>query len=180
MKVSDLKKFVLAAFTIATVACSSAPKIADVSDPIQKSLEQAGLNNVTVKDDTTKGVVTLGGHVDLEAQKMQADLTAKALSNGQVVANEIAVLPPGDASTTKSINSDLDKGIEKNLDAALTQSRLQKNVKYEVKNGVVKLKGEVDSESRRLVAEKVAAGVPNVQQVVNELQIKNRRATATN
>jgi len=51
--------------------------------------------------------------------------------------NQIAVLPPGGESDAKNVNSDLDKGIEKNLDATLIQNRLQKGVRYKVKSGVV-------------------------------------------
>ena len=58
------------------------------------------------------------------------------------------------------MNSDLDQGIEKSLDAALIQNKLHKSVKYEVKNGVVTLTGEVNSEDMRTRAEKVATGVP--------------------
>ena len=65
------------------------------------------------------------------------------------------------------------------MDAALVQNRLNKDVKYDVKNGVVTLTGEVNSQSKRALVEKVAAGVPNVQQVVNELQIKNQKASST-
>ena len=77
------------------------------------------------------------------------------------------------------MNSDLDKGIEKNLDAALIQNKLHEHVKYEVKSGVVTLTGEVNSENKRALAEKVATGVPNVQQVVNDLQVKNQKATSS-
>jgi osmotically-inducible protein OsmY len=76
------------------------------------------------------------------------------------------------------MNSDLDQGIGKNLHAALIQNKLQKVVKYDVKNGVVTLTGEVNSSDRRAFAEKVATGVPNVQQVVNNLQVKNQKATS--
>jgi osmotically-inducible protein OsmY len=48
-----------------------------------------------------------------------------------------------------------------------------------VKNGVVTLTGEVNSQSKRSLVEKVAAGVPNVQQVVNELQVRNQKASST-
>jgi len=41
----------------------------------------------------------------------------------------------------------------------------------------VTLTGEVNSQARRAHVEKIASGVPNVQQVVNELQIKNQKAT---
>ena len=46
-----------------------------------------------------------------------------------------------------------------------------------VKNGVVTLTGSVNSQARRSDIEKAAAGVPNVKQVVNELQVKNQKAT---
>ena len=77
------------------------------------------------------------------------------------------------------MNSDLDQGIEKNLDAALIQNKLHKSVKYEVKNGVVTLTGEVNSENKRTLAEQVATGVPNVAQVVNNLQVKNQKASSS-
>ncbi len=76
------------------------------------------------------------------------------------------------------MNSDLDQGIEKNLDAALIQNKMHHNVKYSVKSGVVTLTGEVNSQDNRALAEKVAIGVPNVQQVVNNLQVKNQKATS--
>ena len=92
---------------------------------------------------------------------------------------QIAVVPPGVESDAKAINSDLDKGIEKNLDAALIQNRLRKGVKYSVKNGVVTLTGDVNSQARREQAQSVAAGVPNVRQVVNEVEVKGQKATTT-
>jgi osmotically-inducible protein OsmY len=73
----------------------------------------------------------------------------------------------------KAVNSDLDGGIEKNLDAALMQNKMHENVKYEVKSGVVILTGGVNSQYKRELAEKVATGVTNVHQVVNDLQVKN-------
>ena len=95
------------------------------------------------------------------------------------MSNQIGVIPPAAESEAKTVNSDLDKGIEKNLDAALIQRRLNKSVKYDVKSGVVTLTGEVNSQSRRAQVEKVASAVPNVQQVVNELQVKNQKATSS-
>ncbi len=83
------------------------------------------------------------------------------------------------ANEAKSVNADLDKGIEQNLDAALIQSKMHDHVKYAVKNHVVTLTGEVDSQARRREAEGIAASVPNVQQVVNELQVKNQKATSS-
>jgi len=168
----------LAAGTLAS--CSGTPaKSPDVSDSIRKSLDQAGLKDVSVSQDRDKGVVTLGGQVANDSDKTQAETLAKSLAGTQVVADQIAMLPPGLEKETKAVNSDLDEGIEKNLDAALIQSNLLKSVKYEVKNGVVTLTGEVNSQNKRARAEKVATSVPNVQQVVNNLQIKDQKASSS-
>jgi hyperosmotically inducible protein len=151
----------------------------DVSDTIRKSLDQAGLKDVSVSQDRDKGVVTLGGHVAADVGKSQAEAIAKAIAAGQVVANQIAVIPPGGESAARAMNSDLDTGIEKNLDAALIQNGLHKNVKYDVKNGVVTLTGEVNSHSIRAQAEQIASSVPNVRQVVNELQSRSQKASSS-
>jgi hyperosmotically inducible periplasmic protein len=162
------------------VGCSrTATQSPDVSNSIRKSLDQAGLKDVSVSQDRDKGVVTLGGHVAAEVDKSQAESIAKSIATGQVVANQIAVMPPGAESEAKAVNSDLDKGIEKNFHAALIQSRLQKIVKYDVKNGVVTLTGEVNSQPRRAQVEQIASSVPNVKQVVNNLQIKDQKASSS-
>jgi len=163
----------------ALAGCSAASKQSpDVSDSIRKDLDNAGLKDVTEKQDRDKGVVTLGGHVAVDSDKLQAESIAKALAGNQVVANEIAVLPVDYESQAKAVNSDLDQGIGKNLDAALIQNRMHENVKYAVKNAVVTLNGEVGSQERRSRAEEIASGIPHVKQVVNELQVKNQKATS--
>ena len=72
---------------------------------------------------------------------------AKSLAGIQVVADQIAVIPVGVEKEAKAVNSDLDEGIEKNLDAALIQNKMHESVKYEVKSGVVTLTGEVNSKA---------------------------------
>jgi hyperosmotically inducible periplasmic protein len=161
--------------------CSStSTKSADVSAGIRASLDQAGLKDVSISQDRDKGVVTLGGHVKSGNDKAQAENIARSLAGGQVVADQIAVIQPGAESEAKAVNTDLDKGIEQNLDAALIQNQLHESVKYDVKSGSVTLTGEVSSETLRGEAQTVAAAVPNVLQVVNELQVKNQKATSSN
>jgi hyperosmotically inducible periplasmic protein len=182
----NMKKLRLSVVMVALLAvgilagCSqTATKSPDVSDSIRKSLDQAGFKDVTVSQDRDKGIVTLGGQVASENDKSQAESLAKSLAGVQVVADQIAVIPVGAEKEAKAVNSDLDQGIEKNLDAALIQNKLHKSVKYEVKNGIVTLTGEVNSEDKRARAEKVATGVPNVAQVVNNLQVKNQKASSS-
>jgi osmotically-inducible protein OsmY len=171
----------LALIAIAAIAgCSTgSTKSPEVTDTIRKDLDQARLGDVTVSQDRDKGVVNLGGHVASDADKSQAETIAKTDAPGQVVADAVAVLPPGADNSPKTVNADLDKGISENLDAELLQAKLDKGVKHDVKNGVVTLTGEVNSPAKRARVEKLASGVPNVQQVVNELEVKNQKATST-
>jgi len=181
MKTLKLFFAILTLLAIGTLVSCSGPssRSPDVSDNIRKSLDQAGFKHVSVSQDRDKGIVTLGGQVASENEKFQAESLAKSFAGAQVVADQIAVIPVGVEKEAKAVNSDLDQGIEKNLDAALIQNKMHDNVKYEVKSGVVTLTGEVNSEDKRTRAEKVATGVPNVRQVVNDLQVKDQKASSS-
>jgi hyperosmotically inducible protein len=154
-------------------------KSPDVAGDIRKSLDQAGFKDIIVSQDRDKGVVTIGGQVARENEKSEAESLAKSLAGAQVVANQIAVIPLGLEKETKTVNTDLDQGIEKNLDAALIQNKMHDDVKYKVISGVVTLTGEVNSQDKRNQAGQVATNVPNVKQVVNDLQVKNQKASSS-
>jgi hyperosmotically inducible protein len=160
--------------------CSSTTKSPEVADGIRTSLKQAGYKDVSVSQDRDKGVVTLTGHVATGNDKAQVEQLAKSIAAGQVVADEVIVLPMGGESAAKAVNSDVDAAIGKLLDAALIQNNLHDVVKYSVKNGVVTMTGDVISQADRVTTQNLAAAIPNVQQVVNELQVKNQKATGTN
>jgi hyperosmotically inducible protein len=181
MKMTKLLLALIALLALGSMfGCSRvSAKSADVSDGIRKSLDQAGLKDVSVSQDRDKGIVTLGGQVASDNEKSPAESLAKSFAGQQVVADQIAVIPVGGEKAAKAVNSDLDQGIENNLDAVLIQNKMHDNVKYAVKSGVVTLTGEVNSQAMRSIAEKVAVGVPNVQQVVNDLQVKNQKASSS-
>jgi osmotically-inducible protein OsmY len=163
---------------ILTGCSETSPKSPDVSDSIRKSLDQAGSKDVTVGQSRQ-------GHRDHRrtSGQRQRQVTSR-------IPCESPRGRPGCRESdcrgsqrrrkeAKAVNSDLDKGIEKNLDAALIQNRMHDNVKYDVKSGVVTLTGEVNSQAKRDRAEKVATNVPNVKQVVNDLQVKNQKASSS-
>jgi hyperosmotically inducible protein len=181
MRSNILSGAVLAMLVVGSISgCSSAPtKSVDVADSIRRSLDQAGLKDVSVSQDRDKGVVTLTGTATSEGDKSQAESIARSIGGGQVISDQIAVRPAGGESLAKKVDSDLDGGIEKNFDAVLIQHKLDSNVKYAVKNGVITLTGHVNSQARRASVEHLAAGVPNVKQVVNELQVKDQKASST-
>jgi len=160
-------------------AAAATQKSPDVSDSIRSALDSAGLESVSVSQDRDKGIVTLDRQVASDSAKAQAEALAKSLAGSQVVANQIAVIPVGGEADARAVNADLDKGIEMNLDAALIQNKMHDTVKYAVKSGVVTLTGEVNSQEQRDGAEIVAKGVPNVQQVVNDMQVKNQKARSS-
>ena len=151
----------------------------EVASSIQNSLDQAGLRDIHVNQDRDRGVVTLTGQVPSDDDKRRSEGIAKSIATGEVVSNEVAVVPPHD-SDAKMFNSDLDKAIAKNLDASLIQNGLNKAVKYDIKNGVITLKGKVNSSAKRFEAQHVAASIPHVQQVVNELDVRDQKATSSN
>ena len=159
--------------------CSSSNKSPDVTENIRKSMDQAGFTDVSVSEDREKGVVTLTGTVPTDTDKQQAETIAKNVAPNLVIADQISVRPPGNESEAKAVDSDLDKAIEKNLDATLVKHRLKKDVRYDVKNGVVTLKGKVPSETKREQVEKLVASIPNVKQVVNEIEVRGQKATST-
>ena len=159
--------------------CASSPaKSPDIAVTLRHSLDAAGLQDVSMQQDREKGVITLGGNVASDTFKAQAESIATSMAGGEVIANQIEVVPTNGASDAKKMNADYDKGISENMDAALIQNNFRKNVNFVVKSGVVTLQGNVDSESGRGQAAVVAAAVPNVLQVVNELQVKNQKATS--
>jgi osmotically-inducible protein OsmY len=145
-------------------------------------LKQVRLQDVLVSQDRDKGLITLSGSVAEESDRVRAGEIARSIGGNQVVANEIAVVPRGIQSDADKVNEDLDEAIKKMVDAVLIRQSLHDAVKYDVKNGVVILRGKVNSEATRSAIQKVAAEVPNVRQVVNKLDVKNQgdqKATST-
>lgn len=171
MKIKALLMMVLAAVFLVTAACNESTRKSQ-ADAVKQALEQADLKDVSVSDDADKNTVTLGGTLHSEDAKNRAGEVAKSAAPGRTIANEISVQPVGDESQAKSVQSNLDDGIENNYKAALVASRLNKqSIHYDAKNGVLTLKGNVKTPQQKVEAEQLASKIPNVQQVVNQLDV---------
>lgn len=152
-------------------APASASDVAYKED-VSKALEQADLKDVNVSEDRDKNTITLGGKVHSQEAKDKAGDVAKSVAGGRIVANEISVEPVDRGSEARSIERNVDGAIEKNYKAALIANGLDKHhIRYDAKNGVLTLKGSVKTKEERDQAQKVAASIPNVQQVLNELDV---------
>ena len=155
------------------IACSSSADKVAYKDTVKKALEQAELTDVSVAEDREKNTLTLGGTVHSDDAKAKAADVAKASAGNRVVVNEVSVQPVGAESDAKSIASNVDAGIEKNYKAALISNGLDKqHIDFDTKNGVLTLKGNVRTVAQRQEAQQLAASVPNVQQVLNQIDVK--------
>ncbi len=163
-----LTAFLVFACLLLSSACSRQDTVSYKVD-VKKALEQAELKDVSVSEDKDKNTITLGGTVHSD----EAADVAKAAASPRVIANEISVQPVGAESEAKDVASNLDDAIEKNYKAALISSRLDKqHISFKAKNGALTLTGSVHSASERQEAQKLASGIPNVQQVVNQIEVR--------
>jgi hyperosmotically inducible protein len=156
------------------IACTSR-RVENTSykDNVSQALTQADLKDVTVSEDKDKNTITLGGVVHSNDAKEKAAQVAQSAAGSRIVVNEVGVRPVGAESEAKTISSNVDGAIEKNFKAALIANGLDKqHINYNAKNGVLTLKGSVKTSEQREEAQKVAASVPNVDQVVNEIQTR--------
>ncbi len=143
---------------------------------VEKALDQAGLKDVKVDLDRDKGVITLNGRVRSQELKQKAAEVAKNASGGEVIANQLSVEPVDNEGAARKIESNVDEAIEKNFKAALIANKLDnQRIRFTSKNGVLTLNGTVNTMEDRQVAEKLAASIPNVEQVVNKLDVKGKR-----
>ncbi len=120
----------------------------------------------------SKNTITLGGTLHSDDAKTRAANIAQASAGPRVVANEISVEPVGNEGAARKMESTLDDGIENNFKAVLISKGLDKqHIRYNAKNGVLTLEGSVKSSTERQQAQELAKNTPNVEQVVNEIQV---------
>lgn len=169
----------LAAALVAAGCHSSHP---DEKSMVTNALSTNNLSAVSVSQDRDKGVMTLSGNVTSQDQKTQAESLAKQAAPDYTVADEIGVTPPAEESQAKSVASNLDSGIEDNFKAEIKANKNldDQSISASAKNGTVILKGTVKTEKQKKEAGMLAKKVPNVKQVVNELEVKPGKHSTAN
>jgi osmotically-inducible protein OsmY len=162
--------------TVAIGCTSNKASTPDVKTQVTTALDNAGYKDLKVDVNHDKELVTITGDVKTQEDKNRAEELAKTTAAGYVVSDEIGVRPEGDESSARKIDSNVDSAIEKDFKAVIIANRMEKqHIRFDAKNGVLTLKGNVDNSGEREQVEKLAAGVPNVQQVVNELDVKGAK-----
>jgi osmotically-inducible protein OsmY len=154
-----------------SIACSK--QTTNYHDRVKTALEQADLKDVDVSEDANANTIKLSGTLHTEEAKSRAGDVAQANAGPRTVANEISVQPVGNEGAARNMESNLDDGIENNYKAALISKGLDKqHIRYEVKNGVVTLKGSVKNTKEKQEAAELAQNTPNVRQVLNQIEIR--------
>jgi len=162
--------------TVAIGCTSNKASTPDVKTQVTTALDNAGYKDLKVDVNHDKELVTITGDVKTQEDKNRAEELAKTTAAGYVVSDEIGVRPEGDESSARKIDSNVDSAIEKDFKAVIIANRMEKqHIRFDAKNGVLTLKGNVDNSGEREQVEKLATGVPNVQQVVNELDVKGAK-----
>ncbi len=167
----------------ATTACNHKAEHADVKDKVDSAMTQNNLGVVKVAQDRDKGVLTLTGDVISADDKSRAEQIAKENAPDYAIANELGVRPQdADASQAKAVDNKLDDGIKDNFKAAIKAHKEldDQSIRIaDVKNGTIVLKGSVKTAAQKAEATKLAKAVPNVKEVVNELEVKtNKNSTS--
>ena len=165
---------------MAIAGCHNQTARPDEKSAVTNSLNSNNLGNVNVSQDRDKGVMTLTGNLDTGDLKTQAENLARQAAPDYTIADEIAVNPPG--TNASAVNSNLDDAIDHNFKAELKAHKAldDQSIHYSVKNGTLVLKGSVKTEKQKEEAENLAKKVPNVQQVVNEIEVKPGKHSPAN
>lgn len=117
--------------------------------------------------DTWNGVVTLFGSVPDKTARAAAEADARQVSGVKRVVNELQVVPSAKEEAVKARDEDLKAAVKQ----ALERRENLKGIDVDVKNGVARLTGTVDSEQERLEAAIAARSMPGVRAVENDLRI---------
>jgi hyperosmotically inducible protein len=143
-----------------------------MKDNVENSLKQAGFDKVNVDEDRDKGVITIKGDVNSQADKQRAEEVARQAAGNSVVANEILVTG-GNEDRAENVAGNKDDAIESNFKAYVEQSNLgNQHIRADAENGVLTLTGDVDTAAQRMKVEQDAAKIEGVTQVVNKLEVK--------
>ena len=150
--------------------CNRGP---DVKGEVQQSLKQANIGDVNVDYDRNEKVVHLKGSVDSAADRQRAEEVAtQAVGTSGTVLNELTI---EDVNATTADN--MDGQIRDRLSEAVDRDTTLKdrNIDFDVNNGVVTAKGTVRSEAEKNRVSEIVKNAPGVKDFANGLEIERKR-----
>ena len=155
-------------------ACNRGP---DPKEQVSDQLKNANIKDVNVDYDRNAKVVHLKGTVDSTAERSRAEQIAeRAIGTSAKVANELTVKAVDNRSA-----DNFDGDIRRELNDKVDNDALLKDrrINFDVNNGVVTIKGDVQTAAEKQKVGQMAQSTQNVKDVVNALDVKND-GTASN
>ena len=152
---------------VLTGACNRGP---NPKDQVSDQLKSANFHDVNVAYDRNAKVVHLKGAVDSAAERSRAEeIAQRAVGTTGTVANELTVK----GETDRTAN-DHDGDIRRELKAKVENDTVLKDrdMNFDVKNGVVTIKGDVATGAEKQKVGQMAQSTENVKDVVNSLDVK--------
>lgn len=170
----------LASAALAFTACSHGHP--DNRMAVYNALAQRDLRSITVSQDRKAGTITLSGIVGSDDNKRTAEQVAQQAAPGYSVVDRIQVQSAGLVGDIKEAQKDarLDSAIETHFKARLTAHKNLEGIQYSAYNQTLTLKGSVKTYKERKEAEDLANKVPEVQHVVNQIQISGGKPSPSN
>ena len=129
--------------------------------------ERVSSNDVSVK--TAKGVITLRGKVDSEAEQQAAGEIARTIEGAREVSNQLTVVPQAERKAVDRQDQQIVKDVKRGIknDARLKKARIH----VRADEGIVTLTGKAPSLETSVRASETARRVPGVRAVRNELTL---------
>jgi hyperosmotically inducible periplasmic protein len=162
--------FSLLAIAALVGGCSPAP---DTQENVRQALDQANMQVVEVEVDDQANIVHLKGTVDTLGDRTRAEEVASAAvgTTGRVL-NELTVKGLND-ETAGDLDDDIDDTLNRTVESDPVLK--ERDIDFEVVNGMVTIKGEVASAGEKAQVEQLAKAAPGVKDVANGLEIKAER-----
>jgi osmotically-inducible protein OsmY len=136
-------------------------------------LFNGNLNSFDINTDVQSGVVILTGKVDSKVDKALAEELVESLEGVISVENKLTVMTNDKGDESEILGSLTDSKVEVVVKTKLLlESEVTgTDIEVEVENGVVTLRGEVDSDSAKQLAAAIANNTKDVKSVVNKLAV---------
>jgi osmotically-inducible protein OsmY len=151
---------------------------------VYNALDKNDLRSVTVSQDRGNGTITLSGIVGSMDRRLHAEQIAKQAAPEYQIVDRIQVQSTGlqDDIQNATQKAQLDSAIEDSFRARIADepSLKSEKIQYTAFHGTLTLKGTVRNWKERTTAEDLAKKIPQVQHVVNELQIKGGKPSPAN
>jgi osmotically-inducible protein OsmY len=168
MKVSiSRKSFGAMLVLVAAMACNTGP---NPTDNISKALKASNFNEVTVTWDGGAHIAHLKGTVDRSADRARAEEVAAAAagSDGKVL-NEITI-----KGLNEKTAANLDGDIKDQLKSMVKGDPIlrDRNLSFDVNNGVVTVKGDVQTADEKTKVTELVRAAPGVKDMANAVEIK--------